>query len=91
MSRFKGCINHLHALLHLYPNIPWDWSGLSYNPNITMQFVLDHQDKPWDWWGLSRNPNISINDVLDYPDKSWNWRGLSKSQHNYAIRIRPSR
>ena len=59
-------------------DIPYDWSGLSCNKNITMKDVLDDPDRPWDWNSLSYNENITMNDVLDNPDKPWDWYNLSK-------------
>ena len=32
-----------------YPDKPWDWYGLSCNPNITMEIVEKYPDKPWNW------------------------------------------
>ena len=31
--------NHLQTLLLKYPDKPWDWSEISVNPNITMEFI----------------------------------------------------
>src|SRR5208282_2078649 len=38
---------------------PWNWSGLSGNPNITWEIVQAHLDKPWNWACLSKNPDIT--------------------------------
>jgi len=32
---------------------PWDWYGVSRNPNITMEFIDAHPEKDWDWRGIS--------------------------------------
>ena len=42
-------------------DIPYDWSGLSCNKNITMKDVLDDPDRPWDWYNLSKR--ISLIDI----------------------------
>ena len=46
---------------------PWNWIGLSRNPNVTMEYIDSHPDIrfanghsgeagiPWDWDSLSRN------------------------------------
>jgi len=26
---------------------PWDWSSLSTNKNITIEYILNNPDKPW--------------------------------------------
>jgi len=37
------------------PDKPWDWNGLSFNPNITWVIIEAYPDKPWDWGRLSCN------------------------------------
>ena len=59
------------------PEKPWEWSGLSYNPNITWEIVQDNPDKPWDWKGLSRHPNITWEIIQDNPDKPWDFTDMS--------------
>ena len=61
------------------PDKPWDWAGLSENPNITMEIVLANPDKPWDWEYLSYNPNITWEIIEDNLDKPWNWYWLSEN------------
>src|SRR5262245_7030918 len=41
--------NHLGRLLDLYPDKPWSWLGLSYNINITWDYVVEHPQHPWAW------------------------------------------
>ena len=41
--------NHITTLLSLYPAKPWDWYGLSCNPNITWDIVQANPEKPWYW------------------------------------------
>jgi hypothetical protein len=53
-------MNDLQKLLKKYPDKPWDWGRLSYNPNITWEIVLQNPDKPWDWEWLSLNPNMKL-------------------------------
>ena len=52
-------MNDLLILLYLFPDKPWNWNGLSANPNITWEIVQENPDKPWDWSWLSENPNIT--------------------------------
>ncbi len=49
-------VDTLHA-------IPWDYSGLSINTNITMPYVLLHQDKPWSKPLLLSNQSITLADI----------------------------
>jgi len=51
----KRLSNHLLILLKKYPNKPWNWYGLSCNPNITWEIVQNNPNKPWSWDGLSFN------------------------------------
>jgi hypothetical protein len=46
----------LYSKTQISPDKPWDWGGLSLNPNITFDVVLKNPDKPWNWGWLSRNP-----------------------------------
>jgi hypothetical protein len=41
--------NTLIRLMKEFPDKPWSWYQLSYNPNITWDFIKLHLDKPWDW------------------------------------------
>ena len=58
--------NPLIYLLEKYPTKDWDWDGLSWNSNVTIDFVDLHPDKSWDWFGLSLNPSVT----MDYVDVS---------------------
>ena len=41
-----------------HPDNPWDWHGISRNPNLTIEYVEAHPEKQWYWPDISRNPNI---------------------------------
>ena len=73
--------NHLINLLHKYPTKPWNWYGISSNPNTPIQFIIDNPDKPWDWYGVSSNQNLTMQFILDNPTKSWDWFALSKHEN----------
>ena len=47
--------NQLWTLIQLYPDNPWDWDGISSNPNITWEIIQAHPDKPWNWYEISHN------------------------------------
>jgi len=55
-------------MIEKYPDKPWNWEYISYNPNITMEIIEKYPEKPWVWWGISQNPNITIEivDTLKY-------------------------
>ena len=46
--------NHLQTLLLKYPEKQWNWTCISSNPNITIEFIEKYLDKPWDWSSISR-------------------------------------
>jgi hypothetical protein len=45
-----------------HPDKPWDWEGISRNPNITMNDILEHPELPWNWYGFSSNTFGYINE-----------------------------
>ena len=46
---------------------PWSLSGISNNPNITMEIIVNYPDKDWDWYCISKNPNITMEIIEKYP------------------------
>lgn len=61
--------------------LPWNWVGLSQNPNITLDFVINNLDKTWNWYYVSKNLTITWtfieqNLVNDNP-LPLSWKGLS--------------
>ena len=61
------------------PDKPWDWYGISNNPNITWDIIQENPDKDWDWYSISCNPNITWDIMRDNPDKPWDWYGISNN------------
>ncbi len=47
-----------------------NWYALSFNNNITFDFVKENSDMPWVWSILSQNPNITFEFVKDNIDKA---------------------
>jgi hypothetical protein len=86
----------LMAFIQEHPDKPWDYHGIIYNPNITMEFIEAHPGKPWVWSAISRNPNITMEIIEKYPEIPWNWEGISsnnfsglydKIQERYSMRL----
>ena len=51
------------------PNWPWNWGGMSKNPNLTKEFVLKNKDKTWDKLELVCNIAITFEmaTLKDFP------------------------
>ena len=74
--------NHLLILLRMFPDKPWNWYGISQNPNITWDIIVANPDKPWNRDGISQNPNITWDIIAANPDKPWNWYVISRNKFN---------
>lgn len=59
------------------PELDWNLSGLSENPNIRMTHVLQRLARwNWDWVALSKNEAIDKEIILEHPDCPWKMAGL---------------
>ena len=38
-----------------FPENPWDWYGIYYNPNLTIEFIEKHPVNPRVWRDISNN------------------------------------
>ena len=67
------------ADIRRYPDLPWDKTGLSQNPTLTMDDIqsLEFKDGNWDWYHISST--ISMDKVRKNPDLPWDMRGLSQN------------
>ena len=65
------------ADIRRYPDLPWDKTGLSQNPTLTVDDVqhLDIKNGYWDWFEISRV--ISMEEVRENPNLPWDEIGLS--------------
>ena len=55
-----------------YPDIKWNYRYLSFNPNITIETVINNLDKQWDFEYLSKNKNITMEIMKKYNNMKWN-------------------
>jgi hypothetical protein len=69
--------NPLLTLLTKFPDVDWTWYDLGKNPNISLQWIVDHPHLPWNWSGISYNRDITLRWLLDNLDNNWQWSGLS--------------
>jgi hypothetical protein len=72
-------------MIEKYPDKLWNWSNLSSNQNITIEFIQKYSNKPWSRYAIgnkidiSYNPNITMEFIEKYPDKPWDWDNISKN------------
>jgi hypothetical protein len=52
-----------------HPQIPWDYSVLSDNPNITMENILQNMDKEWNFENVMQNINFSFQYQKQFEEK----------------------
>ena len=87
-------MNTLEQLLNRFPDKPWNWKGISRNPNVTMDMIERHPDKPWHWDYVSLNPNLTMEMIERHPDKPWDWwYSISSNQfgHRRPLLPKPSK
>ena len=53
----------------------WNWNHISYNPNLTMEFIEKYIDKPFGEVYLIIQ--ITMEFIEKYPDKPWRWYCIS--------------
>jgi hypothetical protein len=47
-----------------FPDLPWSFYDLSFNPNIPLEYVIDNLDKVWDFYGICLNRNHTFEDIV---------------------------
>ena len=56
---------------------------MSWNKNITWDFIQKNLDKWWDWRGICCNHNITMENVDANVDEQWDWWGICRLPFNY--------
>jgi hypothetical protein len=73
------------------PKLPWDWSAISQNYNLTtFEFIMNNPDKPWKWLNISKNPNITWDIISSNPELPWDWYGVSQNPNITFNNVRDS-
>lgn len=57
--------------------------GVSGNPNLTIDFVIDHLYERWNWRLLSENKAITLQDIENHPELIWDWYGDERPNAYY--------
>lgn len=66
-----------YALTNMEMNVRY----LSYNDNISLDYIKETIHYPWDWNVLSYNPNITMEFIEENIEKNWNWNRLSSNEN----------
>jgi hypothetical protein len=92
MTRYKRTQNYLKLIDNQWTEYYWNfilnnldknlsWTGLSLNPNITMDIIEKYIYLPWVWKNVSSNPNLTFEFLLKYIDKDWDWYIISENMN----------
>ena len=49
------------------------WSSLSYNDNITLEYIEKNLDKPWKFKVLSSHPCVTMEFINRHLECWWDW------------------
>lgn len=60
-------------------NLKWNFSCISENLTVTIDFIRKYFHKNWDFSSLSRNKNIGVKEIENNLDLPWNWYYITKN------------
>lgn len=65
--------------IELFSQIPWDYKGVSCNPNLTIYYVKKFysQKKELDWFEISKHPNFTMETIISDKQLPWNPKGMT--------------
>ena len=73
--------------------IPWDYQGISANPNLTIRDVEQFYEKKedLDWFEISKHPNINMDCITSHRHFPWNSKGMSLNSNipYYIVETHP--
>ncbi len=53
-----------------------NWEKVSWNLNLTFEFIIKNLNLPWSWKHISSNRSISSENILSRQDLPWNWYSI---------------
>jgi len=59
------------SVVELHPEWPWDYDGLSENPNLTWEIVQKSPHQPWNYYKLTIHPCVTWKIIMDHPELPW--------------------
>lgn len=57
---------------------PWDFAGLSKNPNLDWKIISNNLDKPWDWYEISKLSFITLEVAISHIRAGWIWASIGQ-------------
>lgn len=86
---FKYLSRNKHISLEFIDKFPYyNWKingGLTHNPNLNMDYILQNKNYIWIFDLISENPNFLLEDIDRYPNFFWNWNKILKYNENITI------
>lgn len=70
------------------PQCERDYFMMSRNPNITIDFILEHPTKSWQWAYITECHNLD--DILKYPQCKWDYTIIQRKYPEYCIENCPA-
>ena len=61
------------------PQIPWNYTFISMNPNLTIKFIKENFIKTWRWDYISCNENITWENIQENINFPWSWTNIGKN------------
>lgn len=72
--------------INRFPYYNWKINGgLTHNPNLNMDYILQNKNYIWIFDLISENPNFPLEDIDRYPHFFWNWNKILKFNENITI------
>lgn len=69
--------------INFYQNIPWDYKGVCYNPNLDIYNIKKfyHEGRHLDWIAISKHRKVLMCDIEENPDLPWVVDGISQNNN----------
>jgi len=63
------------------PNIPWNYSMMSYNKYITPKIINDNPHLNWCYVNISYRTDITLDDIINFPEINWHYSALTRNSN----------
>lgn len=67
--------------IHIYKIIPWDYKGISLNPNLDIYHInkFYQEGRSLDWMAISMHRKVLMKDIQNNPKLPWDMDGISQN------------